>query len=652
LIRSNQAIPTKGLHTAPYNALVALHPLGVKSHADALLVMPSGYHDFTDISQIEDVAACGGAVTEPKVFRLTVTERASLVQFPKKRLVVDAAGALRRVRLVTFLVSGVDVSYWKALLPGQAIHVRGRLQNWGGRLQITAPEIVRPEDVGRIIARYAWRGMGKYENALRTIVAEALEGHLDQARDQILTHIGLPEVDALKQGGVASESITHLLQQLHAPSSLAQAQAAQSDARRLAALCVAMQARRHSRRDPVEGASLTVSVQDLDQWRHRLPFALTPDQARAMEDIIRDLASVRPMRRLLSADVGHGKTVTYALPAFAVRARGYLVVILMPNALLADQVATELQALAPDVPIRIVSGQRRLDSMQDSPILIGTSAVLNALAKCGAQPDLLIVDEQQKFGAELKRSAIAPHTNLLEATATAIPRTSALVTHGGMDVSVLQTAPVVRTVVTRIVEADAIARLFAHTREVLHKGGQVAVVYPAVQTRHSGASEVIAAFVRWDKSFPGMVGMVHGRLSENEKTEVINRFRAGELRILVSSVLIELGLTLPSLRSMVIVQPERLGVSMLHQLRGRLVRHGGIGFFFLLLTRNVSPEARARLELLVKCADGFSLALHDAQSRGYGDMAEDATRQHGASRPPLFHGLRLMPQDLQPFVVD
>lgn len=262
---------------------------------------------------------------------------------------------------------------------------------------------------------------------------------------------------------------------------------------------------------------------------------------------------------------------------------------------------------------------------------------------------LLVVDEQQKFSVSQKQAVVEACTNLLEVTATAIPRTTALVTHGGMNISILRDCPVSKNIQTRIVSATDAERLFAHTVKVLATGAQVAVVYPLVDDPEQEKRSVIAAYEMWSRRFPGRVGMVYGAMKEAEKNEVIRKLKDKELSVLVSSTVIEIGVTIPELKSLVVVNADRYGVSTLHQLRGRVARRGGTGYFFIYLPDKVKPEILARLQLLEQFKDGFSLAEHDAELRGYGDLTKEGDRQHGSSRSSLFVGIELAPSDIHQF---
>lgn len=237
-------------------------------------------------------------------------------------------------------------------------------------------------------------------------------------------------------------------------------------------------------------------------------------------------------------------------------------------------------------------------------------------------------------------------SNYLQATATPIPRTTALITHGAMDVSIIREMPVKKVIKSFIVTAGESRRLYEHTRNVLDAGGQVAIVYPIVDDKEQEKRSVVAAFADWDRRFPGLVGMVHGQMKEQEKLDAVAALKSGQKRIAIVSSVIEISLTLGELRSLIVVNAERYGTSTLHQLRGRVARRGGTGYFFMFLPETVKPDAMQRLQLVVDNSDGFTLSEKDAELRGYGDLFEDAERQSGNSRSTVFRCIDLTPSEI------
>lgn len=632
--------------------LQRLKRLDVTTWARVLLCLPKTYQDYSVRSTLQQAMPLDGVVTGQRLFTLIVTERPVTITEPKKRIALTATDGMHAVKIVVFVVPGVDANYWKSLIVGDQIHLLASLQSWAGRLQITGPTVVPEDLVGTIVPKYPSRSGVVAASALYDATRHALAHHLEEASAHIVASFeGLAEPEIMKQARIGHGRLTDLLTALHKPGSMAEAEDALARARRLAAFSVVFHAGRMKHRNPLPESALPIRRGTVDKLIARLPFPLTRDQRTAIDEIVADLESPYPMRRVLSGDTGCGKTYSFMVPALAAQIIGKRVAILTPNAPLADQFVAECrEAYGDQVPVRAVTATRKPDiSQEGNPILVGTTALLSRFRELGEAPDLLVVDEQQRFGVAQKNELVAERTNLLEATATPIPRTTALITHGGLDVSIIRESPVVKNVATRIVSADDAKRLFAHTRKILSTGGQVAVVYPIVRDPKQERKSVEKAFDNWSMKFPGKVGMVHGAMKEEEKAQALAKLKSGEHAIGIVSSIIEIGLTLPLLKSMVVVNAERYGVSTLHQFRGRLARKGGKGYFFLYMPDEVSADTHARMRLVEECNDGFELAERDARMRGYGDLVEDAERQHGKSSGTLFIGASLMPEDIHQF---
>ncbi|MCL4682709.1 MAG: DEAD/DEAH box helicase [Rhodocyclaceae bacterium] len=631
-------------------ALEKLGRIGVGSLAQALMCVPRAHTDYSVISTLREAVPREGVVSEAQLFSLVVSETAVIVPQPKRRIVLTATDGMLSVKIVVFVVAGVNVDFWKGLRCGERFHVRAILQNWAGRLQITGPELVPAHLIGKVSPRYPSKRGIVSAAAIAEAVAQAMSD-IEAGARHIREYLGgMSEPDILRHARLTAPSLAALLRGLHAPAAIEEAEASMAEARRLAAYAVVWRARQMKRRPHLPESVIPISIDAVRDFAQRLPHPLTGDQKRAIREICADLASPHPMQRVLSGDVGCGKTYAYMIPALAAQAAGRRVAVLTPNSLLTDQFVQECRAAFPGAAVTaVIGGTKKAVSLEGNPILVGTTALLSRLKAQEALPHLLVIDESQKFSVEQKASLTAAGTNILESTATPIPRTTALVTHGTMDVSIIRECPVVKNIITRIVAAGDARRLYDHTRKVIGSGGQVAIVYPIVEDERQERKSVLAAYERWQAEFPGCVGLIHGGLKEDEKLAVIGRLKAGELKVCVSTTVIELGLTMPSLKSVVVVHAERYGVSQLHQLRGRAARLGGTGYFFLYLPEAVGAETMARLQLLEAFSDGFALAERDAQMRGYGDLDKDAERQHGNSRSLLFIGVDLRPEDIHQF---
>lgn len=479
-----------------------------------------------------------------------------------------------------------------------------------------------------------------------------MRGHLNETASYILSHFpGMDEEYLIRRSRIKFRSLRDMLLAIHAPASLQTAHDGIAAARALSAFEVVFNAERQTAKKPNPKSVINVREGDIARLIATFPHELTYHQREGIADIVKDLRAPYQMCRLLSGDVGFGKTEVAVIPAIAAQYSGAKVVIMCPSLIIVNQWVEKIQGYGKDIPVVVVSRQNRLnkEDLASNPILVGTTALVSRLPKIDHLPDFVIFDEQQKHGKNHKEQLVGPNTNRLEATATCQPKTAALVFYGGMDETILNQCPVSKKVTSRIVRHNEKRQLFARINTILDtiQGSQIAIVYPNVSVGTEKGS-LLSAAVGWEKQFPGQVGILHGAMTDDEKTQIIARMHADQIRILLSSILIETGITLPSLRGMVVVGADRFGVSSLHQLRGRLARHGGVGYFYMLLPNDdVAEDTIARLELVAKHQDGFVLVEKDAEMRGYGSLGEDDDKQSGVSRSAMFFGMRLMPKDIE-----
>jgi ATP-dependent DNA helicase RecG len=374
----------------------------------------------------------------------------------------------------------------------------------------------------------------------------------------------------------------------------------------------------------------------------QLGFKLTEAQTKVLRELRQDLSGAHPMRRLLQGDVGSGKTVVAACCALMALESGYNVALMAPTEVLAEQhfvnftswlaplgVAVELQTgsrktAGAQSPEPKAQGQGAESAIQQHPTLtIGTHALLTAgfdLPGLG----LVIIDEQHKFGVaqreQLVRKGHYPH--LLVMTATPIPRTLGLTVYGELDVSVIDELPPGRGRIKTFVRgAEKLPQVWAFIRDKLAEGRQAYVVYPRVEeTGPNGVKAVTKEFETLQKTLaPFRVGLLHGRLRPKEKEGVMAAFRTGEVRVLLATSLIEVGVDVPNATVMLIENAELFGLAQLHQLRGRIGR-GAHDSYCILVAAAKSKEARMRLRVLEDTTDGFRIAEADLKLRGPGEL--------------------------------
>ena len=401
------------------------------------------------------------------------------------------------------------------------------------------------------------------------------------------------------------------------------------------------------RRGDVLGCA--IPSRPMEEFLARLPFPLTGAQRRVMEEISRDMASGRPMNRLVQGDVGSGKTVVAAYAAWLAAGAGYQSALMAPTEVLAEQHFRSLSALLEPAGGRVglltgsitPAGKKKVRqalAAGEIDLIIGTHALLSQgveFAKLG----LMVADEQHRFGVA-QRAALAakgdsPH--VLVMSATPIPRTLALIIYGDLEVSVIDELPPGRTPVeTYVVGEDKRQRMYRFVRKLVGQGRQAYLVCPAVEEGEESPGEpggeglkAAVPYAEHLKSevFPDLrVGLVHGKMKARDKDAAMTAFAAGELDVLVSTTVIEVGVDVPNAALMVVENADRFGLSQLHQLRGRVGR-GKHQSYCVLMTSTHSAESRERLRVLAKTADGFRIAEEDLKLRGPGDFF--GQRQHG-----------------------
>jgi len=405
--------------------------------------------------------------------------------------------------------------------------------------------------------------------------------------------------------------------------------------------------------------------------RARYPFELTAAQDSAIAEISADLARDRPMNRLLQGDVGSGKTVVALYAALLAVARGKQAAIMAPTEILATQHYNKVSAYLEGARVRtalLVGRQKPADRKEildalaagQTDIVVGTHALLSE-GVAFSDLALVVVDEQHKFGVEQRSSirskGFAPH--YLVMTATPIPRTLAMTVFGDLDVSVIDALPPGRGKTTTLcVPPGKMPEVFDLVRSELDAGRQAYFVYPLVSP--SPELELTAAEDAYRELSDGplkdrTLALIHGQMKPADKNAAMEAFRDGKVQVLVASVVVEVGLDVPTAGVMVIMHAERFGLAQLHQLRGRIGR-GSDDATCILVASPRSPGARRRLKVLVETDDGFKVAEEDLRIRGPGEIF--GTRQHGlpelrvADLVEDFELLRLARRDAQAMVAE
>jgi ATP-dependent DNA helicase RecG len=384
------------------------------------------------------------------------------------------------------------------------------------------------------------------------------------------------------------------------------------------------------------GFAFTLHKTLTSRLKKRLPFELTKAQKKVLNEIVTDMISPVQMNRLLQGDVGSGKTIVVLFAMLIAIENGFQALLMAPTEILAEQHFKTIKKLLEsekDVSVILLKGgiykgkesQKQAIAKGEAQLIIGTHALLQSDVTF-SNVGFIAIDEQHRFGVE-QRSIISQKGNnpdILHLSATPIPRSLALTVYGDLDSSILDELPPYRkSIQTMLLDATQKAALYERTKEFLIKGNQMYVVCPLVEESEKldllDAERVfqeLAEFVYPDYS----LALLHGRMKPKEKDDIMESFQNGEIHILVSTTVIEVGIDVPNATIMIIEHAERFGLSQLHQLRGRIGRGEEQSYCFLIAHEPVGAIARERLQCMIETNDGFKIAEKDLQLRGPGDF--------------------------------
>ncbi len=633
---------------------------GLRTLEDLLGYMPFRYEDRIHFARISDIRP--GQVCTVQALVLS----GSLVRYTRVRgamfhlSVRDDSGILA----CKFFHGNYLEGKFK---PGQRIVLHGKADldpMRPGRIEMINPEyeLIGSDDadsteVGRIVPIYEAMG-GISSRMMRKIIYQALEKFsgpmLDPLPEEILARYQFPSRrDAIRFVHFPPQSVS--VEALNAFRSPAH-QRLIFEEFFFYQMSVALR-KKVAQQQP----GIAFRVRDpavREALKRILPFKPTDAQKRVLLEIASDLERSVPMNRLLQGDVGSGKTIVALEAATIVIENGYQAALMAPTEILAGQhylAARKIFALAGYRVELLVSGLKAAEKREvlervesgEAQLVVGTHALLEPQVKF-AKLGLVIVDEQHRFGVlqrkELMDKAAAP--DVLVMTATPIPRTLSLTLYGDLDISVIDRMPPGRVPIETQWRAEAnLPGVWEYLRREMAAGRQAYVVYPVIEQakgeeRKFSLKAAIVEYERLKKFvFPEKkVGLLHGRMKSEEKEDVMERFRRGELDLLVATTVIEVGVDVPNATVMVIEHAESFGLSQLHQLRGRIGRGGAKGTCILIAPKTPGENARERLETMVRTTDGFAIAETDLNLRGPGEFF--GTRQHGETGFHIANPLR------------
>jgi ATP-dependent DNA helicase RecG len=611
----------------------ALARLGVMTLRQALFYLPFRYDDFSEQRPL------GELVPDQK--------QSALVKVVDVK--VEPGFGRRPQRVIAQLAdtSGSAEAIWfgrryveRRLEPGDAIVVSGKVALRGWRPQFVSPEFSpaghASVHTGRVVPVYRLAG-GITQKRVRELLARVLERALPAV------------VDPLRPGErMDLPPLAEALRAAHFPEEAADVPAALDRLAfdELLALQLSLVQARIARRG-LQSAGLVIEPHELGSLLAALPFELTGDQRLAVDQIVADLASDTPMRRLLQGDVGSGKTAVAAVALAGVVRAGWQGALMAPTEILARQHHAGLAPLLEALGVRgeFLSGslpaarKRAIHAAieaGEADVVIGTHAVISE-AVTFRRLGLAVVDEQHRFGVaqraalQAKGTDLEPH--LLALTATPIPRTLALTFYGDLAISTIRELPPGRQPIrTELRDRSALPRIEAFLAAEARAGRQSFVVVPLVaESEALTAASAEAEVERLRDALPGLrIGLVHGQQPAEARNLTMQAFAGGEMDLLVATTVIEVGIDVPNASVMLVEDAERFGLAQLHQLRGRVGR-GPHRSFCILLSDASDPIARERLEVMRRLSDGFEIAESDLRLRGAGNLL--GTRQSGL--PPL-----------------
>lgn len=601
------------------------HKLGINTLRDLLYHFPSSYLDLTQVTPVADCP-----VDEACVVRVRIMRKHSEARIRKglslfKLTAADDSGELN----VTFFNSKFA---FEALKLGEEYLFYGSVR-LGRSREMNSPLVLNAEEAGMLHPVYPLTA-GLTAKMVSQGVRRALELVSDSMKD--------PIPDDIRQEYCLC-SLHYALGHIHFPADQHEVELARRRLifEELFVLSVSLRRIREKKRLLT---ALRISPFDPNEFYHTLPFSPTNAQRRAVEEILSDMQRETPMNRLLQGDVGSGKTLVAAAACLAAIRSGMQCAVMAPTEILADQHRNTFEQFLASLGVRtaLITGStpaREKRTLLDRTaagevdLVVGTHALFSA-GVTFRRLGLCVTDEQHRFGVAqrvaLQEKSDNPH--VLVMSATPIPRTLALMIYGDLDLSVLDELPKGRRPVsTYCIPTAKLSRAWNYVRHYLDEGRQGYVVCPLVHDDEESPPDLFSAEQLSRDLAEGplhgcRIGLLHGQLPSSQKEEIMSAFKNGDLQLLVSTTVIEVGVDVPNACVLVCMNAERFGLSQLHQLRGRVGR-GEAASSCILVSDARGETARERLRALCETTDGFQIAQTDLRLRGPGDFFGD--RQHG-----------------------
>ncbi len=618
----------KYVKTVGPNRVKLLNKLKIYTLKDLITYFPRDYEDRSKPKKIYECVDGEETLIEAiAVNKIIEIRRGKMII--SKLTVRDETG----ICYITWFNQGYLKDKFQA---GRKYRFFGKVSNKNGRIEMNSPvydEIDKSKNTGKIIPIYPLTYELK-QNTLRKIIENGLEevkGKLDET---------LPEY-IIKENNLWN--INKTIERIHFPHELADFNKARERLvfEELLITQLALLKLKNNYEHETNGIKFDENVHMSDVIE-KLPFKLTKAQLRVLEEIDRDMESNKPMNRLLQGDVGSGKTVVAMIAAYKAVKSGYQAAIMAPTAILASQHLEGFQSILEQFGIRtelLISSITKkkkteiLDKLQNGEIdiLVGTHAILeeNVIFK---NLGLVVTDEQHRFGVK-QRGTIASkgeNPDVIAMSATPIPRTLALILYGDLDISIIDELPPNRKKIeTFAVRKNMEERVNAFIVKQIEEGRQAYIVCPLVEENEEmQLKSVMKLAEKYQKETFSQykVAYLHGKMKAKEKDEIMEKFKDGEIQILIATTVIEVGVNVPNASVMVVENAERFGLAQLHQLRGRVGR-GEYQSYCILKYEGNGDTVRQRMKVMCDTNDGFIISEKDLELRGSGDFF--GTEQHG-----------------------
>ncbi len=616
-----------------------LRRLQIKTVRDLLYHFPFRYRDFSTPRRIRDLREEENVSIRGRIVRVTDV-RSKRGKLLTKAAIADESGAIEALWFNQPYLS-------RTFKEGVEISLAGKVENFGGKLTLVSPEfeLVKGDRI-----QIHTQGLVPIYPETEQVTSKWLRSRI---RSLLASPVEVPEFlpkDLLQQENLPERRAA--LRMFHFPTSLQEAEKARRRFSFEELFLFNLRALRQRYYWESHRSARRIEAQkhrsELERFIRSFPFRLTNAQQRATREILADLAKDRPMNRLLEGDVGSGKTAVAAVAVYLTFLSGAKTVFMAPTEILVDQhFQTLKEFLEPfGVKIALHTGATKPAEGEDFDLWIGTHALFYRRGNF-ENVGLVVIDEQHRFGVEQRAKLLevakgktVPH--LLTLTATPIPRTLALTVYGDLDLSILNESPPGRKPPkTFVVPARKRAAGYQWVYRRVQAGEQAFIVCPLIEESSvetlQQVKSAVAEYEKIRKQMPGVtVGLLHGRLPAREKSKIMERFQSGEIAVLVSTPVVEVGIDVPNATIMIIEAAERFGLASLHQLRGRIGRGTKESFCFLFTSESSesltppalegSPSWR-RLKYLERVKNGFDLAEIDLKLRGPGEIY--GVKQHG-----------------------